>query len=65
MLLELVDDMKETLPAAGGIGLAAPQVNVPVRLAIIEISGGPSRYGQIAPLHTRARFKANHAIIPA
>jgi peptide deformylase len=46
-LFELVEDMKETLPAAGGIGLAAPQVNVSVRLAIIEISGGLSRYGQI------------------
>lgn len=46
-LHELIEDMKETLPAAGGIGLAAPQVNVPVRLAIIEISGGPTRYGDI------------------
>jgi peptide deformylase len=46
-LHELIKDMQETLPAAGGIGLAAPQVNVPVRLAIIETGGGPSRYGQI------------------
>jgi len=46
-LLELVEDMKETLPAAGGIGLAAPQVDVSVRLAIIEIEGGLSRYGEI------------------
>jgi peptide deformylase len=49
-LLELVRDMHETLPAAGGIGLAAPQVNVPVRLAIIEIAGGPTRYGEIAAM---------------
>ena len=42
-LHELVKDMQETLPAAGGIGLAAPQVNAPVRLAIIEIDGGPTR----------------------
>ena len=49
-LLELVQDMCETLPAAGGIGLAAPQVDVPVRLAIIEIDGGPSRYGEIDAL---------------
>lgn len=49
-LHELVADMKDTLPAAGGIGLAAPQVNVPVRLAIIEIDGGPSRYGDIETL---------------
>lgn len=46
-LHELVEDMRETLPAAGGIGLAAPQVDVPVRLAIIEIAGGLSRYGEI------------------
>lgn len=46
-LHELIRDMQETLPAAGGIGLAAPQVNVPVRLAIIEVTGGPSRYGAI------------------
>lgn len=43
----LVDDMVDTLHHAGGIGLAAPQVNEPVRLAIIEIPGGPSRYGEI------------------
>jgi peptide deformylase len=46
----LVADMAETLHAAGGIGLAAPQVNVPVRLAIIEFPGGPSRYGDIPEL---------------
>jgi peptide deformylase len=46
-LHDLIEDMKDTLPAAGGIGLAASQVNVPVRLAIIEISGRPTRYGDI------------------
>jgi peptide deformylase len=43
----LVEDMVDTLHHAGGIGLAAPQVNESVRLAIIEIPGGPSRYGEI------------------
>ena len=43
----LVGDMIETLHHAGGIGLAAPQINEPVRLAIIEISGEGSRYGDI------------------
>ncbi len=47
---ELVTDMVDTLHAAGGIGLAAPQIDVPVRLAIIEIDGGPSRYGEIPSL---------------
>lgn len=46
-ILALVEDMVDTLHEAGGIGLAAPQVNVPVRLAIIEIAGGPTRYGEI------------------
>ena len=46
-LLALVDDMIETLHEAGGIGLAAPQVNESIQLAIIEIAGGGSRYGEI------------------
>ena len=43
----LVNDMIDTLNDAGGIGLAAPQIDEPVRLAIIEIGGGQSRYGEI------------------
>jgi len=46
----LLADMVDTLQQAGGIGLAAPQINESVRLAIIEIPGGPSRYGQIPPM---------------
>jgi peptide deformylase len=46
-LARLIVDMVDTLHDYGGIGLAAPQVNEPVRLAIIEIGGGPSRYGEI------------------
>ncbi len=49
-LVRLVDDMIDTLHDYGGIGLAAPQINEPVRLAIIEIDGGPSRYGEIPSL---------------
>lgn len=44
---ELITDMVDTLHHAGGIGLAAPQIDVPLRLAIIEIPGGASRYGEI------------------
>jgi peptide deformylase len=43
----LVADMVETLHDYGGIGLAAPQIAEPVRVAIIEIPGGQSRYGEI------------------
>jgi peptide deformylase len=47
---QLVSDMVDTLHDYGGIGLAAPQIDESIRLAIIEISGGPSRYGEIPPL---------------
>lgn len=33
----LVDDMMETMRAAPGAGLAAPQVGVPLRVAVIEL----------------------------
>src|SRR5947207_1356497 len=36
----LVDDMIETMYAAPGVGLAAPQVGVPVRLFVIDLSLG-------------------------
>ena len=43
----LIEDMRETLHAYGGIGLAAPQIGVGYRLAIIEIDNTTSRYGEI------------------
>ena len=43
----LLRDMEDTLHDSGGIGLAAPQIGVNLRLAIIEIPGGPTRYGDI------------------
>jgi len=33
----LIDDMIETMRAAPGVGLAAPQVGVPLRVAVIEV----------------------------
>jgi peptide deformylase len=33
----LIDDMIETMRAAPGVGLAAPQIGVPLRLAVIEV----------------------------
>lgn len=35
---QLVEDMFETMYAAPGIGLAAPQVDVPLRVIVIDIS---------------------------
>lgn len=33
----LIDDLVETMRAAPGVGLAAPQVGVPLRVAVIEV----------------------------
>ena len=33
----LIDDMLETMPDVSGVGLAAPQVGVPLRVIVIEI----------------------------
>jgi peptide deformylase len=41
----LIADMIDTLHDYGGIGLAAPQIAEPIRLAIVEIPDGGSRYG--------------------
>lgn len=39
-LRELLDDMKETMEAANGIGLAAPQVGILKRIFVIDINDG-------------------------
>ena len=36
-LKKLADDMLETMRLASGVGLAAPQIGVPLRLTVIEI----------------------------
>jgi peptide deformylase len=41
-LQTLIDDMIETMYAAPGIGLAAPQVGIPLRLFVVDLSGGRS-----------------------
>jgi peptide deformylase len=43
----MISDMRDTLHASGGIGLAAPQVNIPYQLAVIEMGNTSSRYGEI------------------
>ena len=48
-LHRLVSDMIDTLHDYGGIGLAAPQINEGIRLAIVEVPGGPTRYGELQP----------------
>ena len=36
----LIDDMLETMYAAPGIGLAAPQIGVPLRIFVVDLSMG-------------------------
>ncbi len=37
----LLDDMKDTMYAANGVGLAAPQVGILKRIAVIDVGEGP------------------------
>src|SRR6267143_1813086 len=37
---QLVDDLIQTMYAAPGIGLAAPQVGVPLRIFVVDVSVG-------------------------
>ena len=39
-ILQLVDDMIQTMYAAPGIGLAATQIGVPLRIFVADVSGG-------------------------
>ncbi len=38
-LRRLIDDMVVTMRKAGGVGLAAPQIGEPLRLAVVEVKG--------------------------
>jgi len=40
-IVKLVDDMLETMVAAHGVGLAAPQVGIDLRLAVVDVSHDP------------------------
>ena len=44
---QLISDMKETLHDYGGIGLAAPQIDVNFRVMVIEINNPVTRYGEV------------------
>jgi peptide deformylase len=37
-LKQLVDDMFESMYAARGVGLAAPQIGIPLRIAVIDVT---------------------------
>jgi peptide deformylase len=44
---QLIEDLTDTLADSGGIGLAAPQINEPVQVVIVNIPGGQNRYGEL------------------
>jgi len=52
-LHSLIDDMIETMYAAPGIGLAAPQIGVPRRLFVVDLSVGRSARDLIVMINPR------------
>jgi len=48
---QLIDDMIETMYAAPGIGLAAPQIGVPLRIFVIDLSVGGEPDGLIVMIN--------------
>ena len=56
-LKKLVDDMFETMYAAQGIGLAAPQVAVSKRVTVIDLSGGKDPEQKIVLVNPEVIFR--------
>ena len=50
-LQHLIDDMIETMYAAPGIGLAAPQVGVSLRVFVVDITSGQDPNGVITAIN--------------
>jgi peptide deformylase len=47
----LIDDMVETMYAAPGIGLAAPQIGAPLRIFVVDLSSGRDPNGLIVMIN--------------
>ena len=62
-MARLLTDMEDTLRDYGGVGLAAPQIDEPLHMAIIEVPGGPSRYGEIEAIPLTAFFNPTIEIL--
>ena len=45
---QLIDDMVQTMYAAPGIGLAATQIGVPLRIFVADVSGGQKQVDLVA-----------------
>src|SRR5205814_5757366 len=46
----LLEDMVETMHEYDGVGVAGPQVHVPVRVAVIEVAASDERAREAVPL---------------
>ena len=62
---QLVADMRATMSEYGGVGLAAPQVHEPVRLALIEFEEGDTRYRVDAEQPLLVLFNARVHVLDA
>ncbi len=56
-----IDKMIETMYASGGVGLAAPQVNLVNRIAIIDPSGGDEANQLVVMINPRVTWKSPEA----
>lgn len=52
----LIEQMRATMEAAPGVGLAAPQVGLPLQLAVLY--DGPERWGQLSEADRAARERS-------
>lgn len=55
-MLTLIEDMKETMYNANGVGLAAPQVGILKRIVIVDIGEGPIVFINPEILETKGSY---------
>ena len=56
-LHQLIQDMFETMYAAKGVGLAAPQIGIGKKITVIDVSGGEGEPQQIVLVNPRVVHK--------
>ncbi len=67
-LRKLIDDMFESMYAARGVGLAAPQIGISRRIAVIDVTfkeDPKAKFALINPeiIHTEGRFKQSEGCL--
>lgn len=60
-LQRLIDDMIETMYAAPGIGLAAPQVGVSLQLFVVDVTGGRESDALMTFINPELILREGHA----